>query len=766
MEVDRESAAPSPSDGAIGDLADAVGAAPEPVVSARPSSGTVRRGIVQAKLTVGPVGDQHEREADRVADHVVRRLNQGSGSDVDGSTDRVQRNARVQRSEPARAPSARVRRSADDVPGVGADGGPLDPSTDRSIKAARGRGRPLDEGVRSSMGQAFGADFSGVRVHTGGEADRLNRRVQAKAFTTGSDVFFRQGEYDPASSSGQHLLAHELTHVVQQGGAPQADDGSVQRTTSDPPTVTADSPKVRRAVGFEFEDPTWTVFKLQNGRSFRDPASVHWYNPKSWSKGHLAPSEDVSPHDEDGAEYEGRDIMWEAAGDDPHINNKVTAFNLATGPKKGTLHDGPGYDIEPDGPYDEVGVTGRMDLEVVTDPFPETPEGREALEAALEDLRTVFGRIDARASGAWDGSDLTAASFVTPQQHGFSDQGIYLVGGKSGGAFKPQVTAGVPLEDLVAMMETLGVATDESATQSDEASDIRTAVYGGDDPVRLSQDATINTMGNAPGHARRVVDQLRRDDVLPDDDLGFDALEGFLAAAIVYMVVLSPVGNDGLKVSTPLLSRYSFAALWNQVPGEHRAGLEGSTGELIAAVDAELQPALRNFLMKKYPNTWNGVMERRVTDGLNGSMLSVRVKETVEERGAPVTRNADSFNSAMTSFTRADWLRNLLVGRDLLTPGDLLGWLGEQGGVQAQAAEEYGKSMAIYLRGHGNTSNVRDDVGGEDQGGLALFENRNANPWKGTKDSAGISLDQAVQFALTYFDYLVALRTRERAVTL
>jgi hypothetical protein len=69
------------------------------------------------------------------------------------------------------------------------------------------------------MESAFGSDFSGVRVHTGSEAHALNRAVNAVAFTTGQDIFFRDGAYSPGSTDGKELLAHELTHVVQQGGA-------------------------------------------------------------------------------------------------------------------------------------------------------------------------------------------------------------------------------------------------------------------------------------------------------------------------------------------------------------------------------------------------------------------------------------------------------------------------------------------------------------------------------------------------------------------
>jgi hypothetical protein len=89
---------------------------------------------------------------------------------------------------------------------------------ERAIESERGGGQPLDSGVRRQMESAFGADFSSVRVHTGPEAHVLNREVNAVAFTTGQDVFFRQGAYDPGSSGGRELLAHELTHVVQQTG--------------------------------------------------------------------------------------------------------------------------------------------------------------------------------------------------------------------------------------------------------------------------------------------------------------------------------------------------------------------------------------------------------------------------------------------------------------------------------------------------------------------------------------------------------------------
>lgn len=86
-----------------------------------------------------------------------------------------------------------------------------------SITRMRGGGQPLDSKLHPPMGQLMGADLSGVRVHTDARSDQLNQSIQAKAFTTGQDVFYRSGAYMPESQAGQELIAHELAHVVQQG---------------------------------------------------------------------------------------------------------------------------------------------------------------------------------------------------------------------------------------------------------------------------------------------------------------------------------------------------------------------------------------------------------------------------------------------------------------------------------------------------------------------------------------------------------------------
>jgi len=128
-------------------------------------------------------------------------------------------NARVQRL----MRSAALHRQAD-------GSGSVDDAVAQTIQAKRGSGQTLDESARRSLEPAFGEDFSDVRVHTDSESDSLNQAVHAEAFTTGKDIFFRDGSYNPGSSDGQKLLAHELTHVVQQRSAPPASE----LTVSDP----------------------------------------------------------------------------------------------------------------------------------------------------------------------------------------------------------------------------------------------------------------------------------------------------------------------------------------------------------------------------------------------------------------------------------------------------------------------------------------------------------------------------------------------------
>lgn len=106
------------------------------------------------------------------------------------------------------------------------------PKLTSQLSQSKGGGNSLPTSTLSYMNKAFGTDFSYVRVHTSSEAQEMSQGIQAKAFTHGSDIYFSKGQYSPDSSDGKELLAHELTHVVQQRGNIISQKG-VQRSQDD-----------------------------------------------------------------------------------------------------------------------------------------------------------------------------------------------------------------------------------------------------------------------------------------------------------------------------------------------------------------------------------------------------------------------------------------------------------------------------------------------------------------------------------------------------
>jgi hypothetical protein len=237
--------------------------------------------LIQAKLMVGPAGDRYEQEADRVADQVLTMpAPVSSWQSATSRQPAVQRQAPEEEEEVQTKPSPYGNRglplAASITPLVQRQEVPEEeeeiqtklllqrqaeeeeeevqtkPLLQRQAEeeeeelqtksdlqsptsnlqngfeagsdlearlvAHKGTGSPLSEDVRAYMEPRFGADFSGVRVHTDGEAVQMNRELSAQAFTHGQDIYLGAGRYDPGTTAGKRLLAHELTHVVQQSG--------------------------------------------------------------------------------------------------------------------------------------------------------------------------------------------------------------------------------------------------------------------------------------------------------------------------------------------------------------------------------------------------------------------------------------------------------------------------------------------------------------------------------------------------------------------
>ena len=204
--------------------------------------------VVQPKLKIGPADDAFEREADRVADHVVsdrapdnQAAHGGLAKDI---TPLVQRQPMEEEEEELQAKresgdTPLLQRQAaeeeeEELQAKPEGAAPAEPTADAAnrLSSMRGRGEPLSDELRAYFEPRFGRDFSAVRVHRDGNADRLAGDLGARAFTAGADVVFRGGAYRPQSREGRRLFAHELAHVVQQGAAPDATSGRKTNTAA------------------------------------------------------------------------------------------------------------------------------------------------------------------------------------------------------------------------------------------------------------------------------------------------------------------------------------------------------------------------------------------------------------------------------------------------------------------------------------------------------------------------------------------------------
>jgi len=252
---------------------------------------TASQTVIQAKLSVGQPDDKYEQEADATADRVVQAKCKECAEEKKGLLTKA-----VNGPDPLEyygnlvlgilgTSTGSVPREEEPVQKKGLDGYSDGPDFfDASLSAEMNLGgHALSPDVQADMQDSFGADFSKVRIHHDSRSRDLNEEVQAKAFTHKNHIFFNENQYDPGSVGGKHLLAHELTHTLQQGGSKPA---TIQRKIGDG----HDFPVASRFSGNVILEDVFDNRKVVDRRSNNNGAHVTLVQQVLVARGYLLPT--------------------------------------------------------------------------------------------------------------------------------------------------------------------------------------------------------------------------------------------------------------------------------------------------------------------------------------------------------------------------------------------------------------------------------------------------------------------------------------------
>lgn len=591
-----------------------------------------QRSGAPSALTVGRADDRAEREADAVADRVLRSI----GSSRFGVVRNSDSAGKVRRAVGPNSVSA-------DAGGIaGPHGGAITKDIEQRIR--RSDGVPLDPVVKSDMEVAFGSDFGNVRVH---RSSPIAPELGARAFTHGSDIHFAPGEFRPSTREGAHLIAHELAHVEQQVGEQ------------------AEGDRIRRKMGFEFEDASW--------RPWRRTIALIDYLPR------MA----VRPVERQKAVHRG--AGFEAQGDD------------SLGPR-------------------------HPSLEFVTEPFDTTPAGLLALRTALFEIRDIYARLAAVAgvhTGPPGNEDppyrYNAADYVQRGVHQLNGGGVMAMNvllshGVAAGRLKMQSTMGVSLSDLPTMMETFG-----------------NVPAGGETPAEAGQRANAralqqsvgfaNLLGRSPALARAVLVLIQGDPVVagqPGHEIHQAAhtapLIGYLALVMNYLKGMQmPDAVEGAKSRIMFMARNSFADLYDLLHPNIQTLLAANNGLLLRTHALAVSNANPVFpqIMGQLPDTGLTLGDPFV----NPVILPARIGPD----GVPRPAQYNPRQQAMANFTIGTWLTSVSQGQDHLSARGMKAWLRSEGMGRRQAGDT-AEWVAESFGGYG----VDNSTGAP----LALFENR------------------------------------------
>ncbi len=219
----------------------------------KPSSNPFFSPKIQKKLKTGTVGDKYEVEADKIANKVVNKtVTTQNGLIQSKSEEEIQQKAifetissvqkqemkeddnKMQKKEMNKEEPVQKKEEEEVQKKEMKEEEPVQKKEEEEVqkkekvaeekaeiesrlKKTKGGGNPMSKAIKLEMENAFGADFSTIRIHTDSNAVSMCQEMKAQAFTNGNDIYFNKGKYNPNSAAGKQLLAHELTHTIQQG---------------------------------------------------------------------------------------------------------------------------------------------------------------------------------------------------------------------------------------------------------------------------------------------------------------------------------------------------------------------------------------------------------------------------------------------------------------------------------------------------------------------------------------------------------------------
>jgi hypothetical protein len=546
-------------------------------------------------------------------------------------------------------------------------------------QALRSAGRPLEERTQAEMESRLGTDFSDVRVHTDATAHAAAESVQAHAFTSGSHIVFQRGRYDTTSSAGKHMLAHELTHVMQQRSGPVAgaDVGNGFRV-SDPADAfeRAAETNAKRAMSIPVRStpvqPARTAARgdhhdagaIQRDVGFEIEVGAESYAfapPLKKDEGYTGKRRLVTPlasHD-----WKPRRLHTPGQGGSSTRRGLFRPPSMSRSLTKGTvLVESTDFSIQAD-----EASTGGSNVEFVTVPFPETDDGRARLVSALARIVAVQGLFNgefhpadtlAKVAG---GGTVNRPSDLPPSEGGKSyDTAEYVVAG-FGGKGNPQATAGIPLERLASLVQAM--------------------------EVRQPATGALAGMRLAGADAHHVMDEAEKGVAALPQPAGLSnppsqRLRGLLVLIASYLrhgarrTAGQRVTESYYKGIAAMLARTDFASMFALLPDDERMELAASNAAVLielALTAAKLDPA-------------------------------TEADEPVLEAITPPGRRVN-----FGELTRRRWLEGIPAGRDLLSRAGYEAFAQEAAG-QAQgfhpgkAAEfESMGSLGNKMDGEGNT---------------------------------------------------------------